>query len=598
MKRLLFGFGAGVIIAIASMIGVFIQPVAAQDANNFTIHSFDVDYYLNTDEEGRSTLKTVERITAQFPLYDQNHGLERALPEKYDGHSTSLKIESITDGAGKELSYSDRSSDDNITLRIGDADTYVHGMQTYVITYTQRDVTRFFADTNDDEFYWDVNGTQWLQAMAAVRARIHIPASLAQKLTGKASCYVGAEGGTSACPITSQSLATETIFSVQVANINPQQTVTFAIGFTPNTFTGYQQTWQERLWATVLTIWLVLQIVGSVVAVAVVIWMSLRYKKVMNRVKGRGIIVPEYLPPKDSVLVSAQVLKNATSDITAQVIDLAVRHYLKIYQVSEKTTFKAAEYELEIIKDIADLQKEERRLLKNIFAGAGTEVGSRFAMSKLRNHSLGTKLTAGRKAVQKSTRREYGLYERAETDAKRFKLIGVVLLIVGIVTVSPLILIAAIVAFVFMELAWPLTGKGIELRDYLKGLREYISVAEKDRIAMLQSPEGAEKVGVKVGEGDPVQLVKLYERVLPYAVLFGIEKQWTKQLGTYYETSSQQPDWYVGNSPFNAVVFSSALGNFASQSSSYSSAVSASTGGSDGGGSSGGGGGGGGGGGW
>lgn len=597
MKRLLFGFGTGILLAIAGVISVY-MPVAAQDVNNFTIHSFDADYYLDIDSEGRSRLKTVERITAQFPQYDQNHGLERALPEKYDGHSTSLKIESITDETGKALDYSDKTSDGNRILRIGDADSYVHGMQTYVITYTERDVTRFFSDTNSDEFYWDVNGTQWLQSMAVVRARIHIPTSLTPKLTGKASCYIGADGDTTTCPITSQSLASETVFLVQVANIGPQQTATFAIGFTPNTFTGYQPTWQERLWALVLAAWLVFQVVASAVAMGVIVWMSIVYKKVMHAASGRGTIIAEYLPPKHSVLVSAQVLKNTTSDITAQLIDLAVRHYIKIYQVSEKTVFKSAEYELEIVKDIADLHKEERRLLKDVFGSVGTAVGSRFAMSKLRDGSLGAKLTAGRKAVQKSTRGEYGLYTRAEAAARRFKTIGFALLIVGIVTVSPLVIIAAIVAFVFMELAWPLTNKGAELHDYLKGLRMYITVAEKDRIAMLQSPEGAEKVGVRVDEGDSIQLVKLYERVLPYAVLFGIEKQWTKQLGTYYETASQQPDWYVGNGAFNAVMFSSALGSFTSQSSSYSSAASASTGGSGGGGSSGGGGGGGGGGGW
>jgi uncharacterized membrane protein len=114
---------------------------------------------------------------------------------------------------------------------------------------------------------------------------------------------------------------------------------------------------------------------------------------------------------------------------------------------------------------------------------------------------------------------------------------------------------------------------------------------------MLQSPEGAEKVG-DIDGSDSGQLVKLYERVLPYAVLFGVEKEWLKQLGAYYDTTNSQPDWYAGNSAFNAVVFASALGSFSDQSSSYGSSSSSSSGGSDGGGFSGGGGGGGGGGGW
>ena len=87
----------------------------------------------------------------------------------------------------------------------------------------------------------------------------------------------------------------------------------------------------------------------------------------------------------------------------------------------------------------------------------------------------------------------------------------------------------------------------------------------------------------------------LYERVLPYAVLFGQEKEWTKQLGHYYESTGSQPNWYVGNTSFNAAAFSTGMSGLA-QSVSYASSSSSSSGGSGGGGSSGGGGGGGGGG--
>lgn len=123
-------------------------------------------------------------------------------------------------------------------------------------------------------------------------------------------------------------------------------------------------------------------------------------------------------------------------------------------------------------------------------------------------------------------------------------------------------------------------------------------MAETDRIRMLQSPEGAEKVARIINGTDEAQLIKLYERVLPYAVLFGLESEWNKQLGRYYEATSTQPDWFMGsNGAFNAVVFTSAMSSF-STANNYASSVSSSSGGSTGGGFSGGGGGGGGGGGW
>jgi uncharacterized membrane protein YgcG len=136
----------------------------------------------------------------------------------------------------------------------------------------------------------------------------------------------------------------------------------------------------------------------------------------------------------------------------------------------------------------------------------------------------------------------------------------------------------------------PLAPRGTELRDYLRGLEMYIALAEADRLRYLQSPQGAERAPVTTD--DKAQLVKLNERLLPYAVLFGNEKKWAQELGRYYEELGEQPSWYAGRGAFNAALFASSIG---SVSVSASSAYSAS-GGSGGGAVSGGGGGGGGGG--
>jgi uncharacterized membrane protein YgcG len=199
--------------------------------------------------------------------------------------------------------------------------------------------------------------------------------------------------------------------------------------------------------------------------------------------------------------------------------------------------------------------------------------------------------------LRDDTRGVYKLYEKAVPEAKAFQRTAIILVIVSVITLSPLLAVAAIVGFVYAYTLWPLTEKGAALRDYLEGLKLYIGVAEAERIRLLQSPDGAEKVG-SVDSDNPKQLVKLYERVLPYAALFGYEKEWLRQLGAYYDAGAGQPDWYAGNGAFNAVVFASALNTFSDQSASYGTSSSSSSGGSDGGGFSGGGGGGGGGGGW
>ena len=122
---------------------------------------------------------------------------------------------------------------------------------------------------------------------------------------------------------------------------------------------------------------------------------------------------------------------------------------------------------------------------------------------------------------------------------------------------------------------------------------------------MLQSPTGAERVPLPdtptaaVAPGpDPELVLRVTERLLPYAVLFGHEREWSDELAALYAARGEQPGWYSGRNGFNAVAFSAGVSSFTSASSSSwsGSSSSSSSGGSGGGGSSGGGGGGGGGG--
>jgi uncharacterized membrane protein YgcG len=144
----------------------------------------------------------------------------------------------------------------------------------------------------------------------------------------------------------------------------------------------------------------------------------------------------------------------------------------------------------------------------------------------------------------------------------------------------------------------PLTAAGAELRDHIKGLELYIKLAEKDRMRILQSPEGALRTRVAAGSvaggPDPMVVVELYERLLPYAVMLGLERQWSAVLGAVYDDLSRQPGWYTGTGSFHAGAFVAGISSFAAATTtSYSGSGS---GGAGGGGSSGGGGGGGGGG--
>lgn len=560
-------------------------PVSA-NVNNFRISSYKIEYQLSRDSENRSLLTTKETIVAEFPNHDQNRGLERAIPLSYDGHKTNVSVRSVNDQTGQARVYDTREESGNLIVRMADMDVYVHGQQTYVLTYDQRDVTRYFADNNLDEFYWDSNGTDWRVPIDRLDVELTIDQSLSKALTGDKSCYRGKQGSTQTCQLQRDGQ----VFTVQADRLDRGENVTIAIGFTPGSFASYVPTTFEKL----IMAWAWLQAGLIVVATGLSIRWLTRLYRIRNRPHELGTIVPEYLPPENSVLMSAKVHKGTSHSVmTAQLLDLAIRRFIKIYEVKPKSLLSKAEYEIEIIKSLDKLQAEEREFLSDMLAGK-TEVGSRLNLKELQgSYSYSRRTADDDDKLQRLSRGKYKLYQRDKQATDDYNKLSSRSLTASLLTLSPPLLVASAIAKSASLSTWSLSDKGLELRRYLAGLEDYISVAEKDRLAMLQSPEGAMKVG-QIGD-DTKKLIKLYERVLPYAVLFGQEKQWGKQLGEYYQQANTEPGWYSGASAFNAATLSSGLSGLSSATS-YASSTSSSTGGSSGGGSSGGGGGGGGGG--
>lgn len=581
-----------IVVLVMAVLGLSLVAVPTKAAvNDFTITDYRIEYRLGQDNDKRSTLTTIETITAKFPESDQNHGIERAIPQSYDGHPTSLRIVSVNKPNGAKWDYKTYKSNGNLVVRIGDKDTYVHGEQAFVITYAQRDVTRYFSDTEADEFYWDTNGTEWLVPIEKLSVFLTVEDGLDSKLTGSTACYEGLSGSEATCELPNEGK----VFMANATDLAPRENVTIAVGFKPQTFAVYEPT----LWDRIVQYYVLSLFLFGAVGAGLIIWFIRRWSSWSNRKRELGTIVPEYIPPKDTSLTAAASLQtNPGSVFTAQLLDFAVRHYLKIYQTKDKSLFHAAEYDIEIVKDISALKAEEQEIIRDIF-GADTSVGTRLALSTLKNNTTVYTRTLNNDAqLKKLVRGEYGLRAKNETQTKWFKRAATITFVAAALTLNPVVAVAGIVAIICAFTLWPLTDKGLEVYRYMEGLKMYIKVAETERLKMLQSPEGAEKVGGAVDTSDGGSLVKLYERVLPFAVLFGQEKEWTKRIGELYETLKRSPDWYSGTNPvFNAAAFHAGMSGF-STTSTYSSASSSSSGGSGGGGSSGGGGGGGGGGGW
>lgn len=592
---------------------LFQGKTSAQNTQDFTIASFAADYYLTQNQAKTSQLHVVETIDAVFPDFDQNHGILRAIPETYEDHTVSLKIDSVTDSNGKPLNYTTYEENDNLVLKIGDANQYVHGEQIYKITYDMRNVIANFAD--HDEFYWNVNGTQWQQPFLAITSRVHISSVVSAKLQDKKACYVGTFGQTGqercAAEVTDEQSGKLITFSAQ--KLASGETQSIVLSFDKGTFVPGPEIKHEKDLRR-------LQVIGAVAFAVILPLLAFgimygRWRKFGDDPRGRGVIVPQYEPPKGlDPLSSDFILKEKFRPLaySALLISLATYKNLTIYEIPKKGIFGSTDYELELHNIPANLHPTSLEGLKILF-GESLTPGTKIKLSDLKKSSaqmtnslkfdrLGRSLSSSLTSLgyfikdPMKVLRSYSAWAAIPSVASvACFFIFVNLDILAGVGLAAGLLLVALVMFGFAFIMPARSLAGVEARDELLGLRDFIKLAEADRIRFLQSPQGAEKLPAGTDVNSQVFKVKLFETLLPYAMLFGLEKDWAKQFENIYTTP---PDWYHGDwAAFNVGYLASSVSNFSSTSA-QSFAPPGGSGGSGFSGGAGGGGGGGGGGGW
>ena len=641
--------------AVAAPASALAEPVASTrtavpavaalpgDATDFSFRSFHADFRLGRTADQHATLAVTETLVALFPQSDQNHGIIRDIPATYGSADLQTDVASVVDAHGRDVPYQQSDQGGFIQLQIGSADTYVHGATTYVISYTQRDTIRHFTDTDDDEFYWDVNGTGWGQPFGTVSAKVTIAPEVASALNGHTACYQGPDRSTTPCESgvqstgaptptdapsdtaspsvgpTSDAAATPAVFTASASNLAAGENLTIAIGFASGTFVdvssdpvgnGDNYTPTPVTGGEVAG-WLLSLLGFPAVAVATIGGLITRRKRTQP---ARGIIVPQYSPPEGiDVMAAAELIGRPSTRIPAQLVNLAVRGKIKLlgYPVDSA---RSADYAVQLVERTG-LTDYEPLVVDALFGDK--KVGATRDLKRYGDTELSDKLQGVLDLVPiwlddngayAGTRRTVGSVITLVVTAALF-LVALVAAISGgsgglaFAFVSLLAGgIGVIAALVGLGGVKKLSDKGAAWNDYLLGMRMYLQLAEEDRLRVLQSPKGAERIDV----GDGKQLVKLYEWLLPWAIIWGVEDQWSKVLEIELQRTGTTPDFWVGQSAFSSVVFSSMLSGIGtstlpvptSTTSGSGSGWSSFSGGSFGGGFSGGGGGGGGGGGW
>jgi uncharacterized membrane protein YgcG len=567
--------GALVVLLVASEGAT---PAAAQEP--WVIASFAADLRVRPD----GAVEVTEVIAVDFGAL-RRHGIFRDIPVEhpYDTkhhRSTPITVLAVDDGAGRRWRYETFRNGDDLRIKIGDPDLEVTGRQTYRIRYRIRGALNAFAD--HDELYWNVTGHGWLVPIARATARVEAPAVTA------VTCFQGPFRSNEACgashdPSAAEFAATRRLGPAEGLTVvvampsglvrveppllielkSPGEIVADFLGLRPPVVAGALALALVALGAVYRLWWLN----GRDRWAGDVHYLTGSSTETRKPIFARETVVPEYTPPEVGKGPSRRRLRPAelglllderadTLDVSATIVDLAVRGYLRIVDEEKKVLLfvRSRETALQKVKDPdGALLPYEAELHKAIFLGRSDHV----RLSDLKEKFHG-ELDAVKRALYQQGVKSDKLFPANPRDVRsRHLLLGIGLTALGAAAVALLGLagagllglpvVAGGLGLAAVSPAMPRrTAAGRELYRRTLGFREYMVIAETDRQRFAEE-------------------VNLFNEYMPYAIVFGCTDRWARA----FEGLARKPDtssWYVSSRHL-------ALGAFAAEINAFSVSV-------------------------
>ena len=570
------------------------------------IREFDVT--LNVSVSG--DLEVTEVITYDFGSADR-HGILRDIPVRFHYDSTYDRLYRL-----EVLEVSSETAPDQYTredigggvteLRIGDPDRTISGEHTYRIRYRVEGALNGFTD--HDELYWNATGNNWGVPIDHATVVVQMPAAIQDSL-----CFAGPTGANTQCDAASVSASTATFMH---SGLRSYEGVTIVAGIptgvvpTPEPILVERWSIERAFSLTPFTIGataiLSLLVIGGIARTLWIVGRDRRWSGSLVDARfgtpsGSDERVPlfeggpfpvEYSPPGELRPGLIGTLRDEVAhplDVTATIIDLATRHYLRIEEVTtsgflrDKTDWKLIRMDPQPREP---LLAYERKLMDALF-----EDGDEVEISSLRR-----KFRARLQSVQEALYEEMvtrGWYRRSPQRTRNTWLaVGLVALAVSVGVfifaiaqtkwaIVPIPLIIGSIALVAGHNATPArTAKGSSTLRRVRGFERFIGSAELYRARFAEQS-------------------RIFYDYLPYAIVFGLTDEWAKAFEGLQDLP--EADWYTGTTRhLAAFTLADNLTRFTQESAGAIAATPASSGSSGfgGGGFSGGGGGGGGGGSW
>ncbi|MFH0829110.1 MAG: DUF2207 domain-containing protein [Candidatus Kerfeldbacteria bacterium] len=510
-------------------------------AANLSFPSFLSDITVNTDAS------ILVRETIVVTYHTDMHGFFRTIPFRYDtgdGGRVSVPISNVSvtqDSSAATFTTSKKGND--LTIKVGDPNKTITGEHEYVISYTASAVVNFFSD--HDELYWNVTGDKWDAPLQKVDAIVHHPSGVSGTIL-QLACYTG-EAGSRETNCTSEQQGADAVF-------NASTFLTIVTGWQPGIVikpSDYDSIRSTAGTAGVRTpisrTTMLISLIGNAFAAIVIIAWFIRWWLRHGRdPKSRPTVIAQYDPPdklRPGEVGTIYDEQAQARDVIATIVDLAVRGYLVIEEV-EKGTFLGLgdkkDYQLVRKKD-ADpaLKPFEEKLLSSLFDGKDS-----VTLSSMKGKFAQDLRTVERLMYEQTVRDGY-FSANPDSVRKKFFFAGLIVTVFGFFLVLLYIVVlplAGILAMIMAKAMPQRTAKGVDATWHCRGFREYLERAEKYRLQWQEKE-------------------KIFEQFLPYAMVFGVVKQWTE---AFKDIAMEQPSWYHGapGTTFNSLVLWSALNNF------------------------------------
>jgi uncharacterized membrane protein YgcG len=620
------------LLCVALLTAAFAMPASASAAGGFEITSYDVSAVVSEN----NVYDVTETINVHFNM--ERHGIYREIPvnseitrEAADGERITTRVpSSVWDINVQGWDYSVDTGGDMVTIKIGSADKWLSGDQTYKISYKigfgDDGVNRF------DEAYFNIIGTDWEAPIQKATFSVTLP----KPFENKPGFSTGYQSSTGYDPgVFKYEVSGNTISGEIQRELNPYEGVTMRLELPQ----GYFKVPDARI-----PDWIAMGVMALLAAVSVILF--LMYGRDDKPVETVEFYAPDGLNSAEVGYIIDGVVDNR--DVVSLIVYWADKGYLSIKELSK------GKFELTKLKDMGPEAKafelhmfdglfrkgpsitttqlnnkfyktfeSTKSMVKMSFASHEREVFTQKSLSVMPWVTLLSCLPVIIAVVLGFSRMgEGGMFAllagiplglallipqyivinlmRAWRGVKNA---GLKLFIVLIFWALFAVLLVIITLGNSYEKAMPFTAiaasgiiglcavfirkrtpQGVEWAGKIIGLRNFIATAESDRLQTL------------VNENP-----HYFYNVLPYAYVLGITDMWIKN---FEGIALQPPQWYYGQGPFTPILFAASFNNAMTTMSSHMTSSPSSSGsgggggGFSGGGFSGGGGGGGGGGSW